>query len=276
MFSSHIARAARRALAADAAPSAARASLLERAFLSRAASSSSAASPSPAMDEFRAKLASGPGFDDFVRGDDLPGAAYSLAAPASLKDKSVRKPAWMKRTVPSGDRYVQIKSKLRELNLSTVCEEARCPNLGECWGGGEGQTATATIMIMGDTCTRGCRFCAVKTSRAPPPLDPNEPANVAEAIAEWGLDYVVLTSVDRDDLEDQGATTSRRLSETSRRRRPTFWSRRSRPIFEANRTWWNAWRGADWTSSRTTWRRFPSFRRTCAIVAPTGTSPWRC
>ena len=205
MFSSHIARAARRALAADAAPSAARASLLERAFLSRAASSSSASSPSPAMDEFRAKLASGPGFDDFVRGDDLPGAAYSLAAPASLKDKSVRKPAWMKRTIPSGDRYVQIKSKLRELNLSTVCEEARCPNLGECWGGGEGQTATATIMIMGDTCTRGCRFCAVKTSRAPPPLDPDEPANVAEAIAEWGLDYVVLTSVDRDDLDDQGA-----------------------------------------------------------------------
>ena len=131
--------------------------------------------PSPAMDEFRAKLASGPGFDDFVRGDDLPGAAYSLAAPASLKDKSVRKPAWMKRTVPSGDRYVQIKSKLRELNLSTVCEEARCPNLGECWGGGEGQTATATIMIMGDTCTRGCGSCAVKASAPPPPLDPNDP-----------------------------------------------------------------------------------------------------
>ncbi|KAL7981692.1 hypothetical protein Chor_010887 [Crotalus horridus] len=72
-----------------------------------------------------------------------------------------------------------------------VCEEARCPNIGECWGGGEYATATATIMLMGDTCTRGCRFCSVKTSRSPPPLDPEEPTNTAEAIAEWGLDYVV-------------------------------------------------------------------------------------
>ena len=111
----------------------------------------------------------------------------------------------MKRTIPGGDRYTEIKAKLRELKLSTVCEEAMCPNLGECWGGGEGQTATATIMIMGDTCTRACRFCAVKTSRAPPPLDADEPKNVAAAVAAWGLDYVVLTSVDRDDLPDQGA-----------------------------------------------------------------------
>ena len=80
----------------------------------------------------------------------------------------------------------------------------RCPNIGECWGGGDGHTATATVMLMGDTCTRGCRFCAVKTSRAPPPLDPDEPQNVAKAVAAWGLDYVVLTSVDRDDLPDQG------------------------------------------------------------------------
>lgn len=86
-----------------------------------------------------------------------------------------------------------------------MCEEARCPNIGECWGGGEDQTATATIMLMGDTCTRGCRFCAVKTSRAPPPLDPAEPENTAKAVAAWGIDYVVLTSVDRDDLPDFGA-----------------------------------------------------------------------
>jgi lipoic acid synthetase len=71
----------------------------------------------------------------------------------------------MKREVPGGDKYTQIKGKLRELKLHTVCEEARCPNIGECWGGGDGHTATATIMLMGDTCTRGCRFCAVKTSR---------------------------------------------------------------------------------------------------------------
>ena len=68
--------------------------------------------------------------------------------------------------------------------------------MGECWGGGDGHTATATIMLMGDTCTRGCRFCAVKTSKAPPPLDPNEPDNVSKAIADWGLDYVVLTRWD--------------------------------------------------------------------------------
>ena len=117
----------------------------------------------------------------------------------------VRKPDWLKRDVPGGENYTRIKSKLRELKLSTVCEEARCPNIGECWGGGEDKTATATIMLMGDTCTRGCRFCAVKTSRAPPPLDPDEPENTAKAVAAWGIDYVVLTSVDRDDLDDFGA-----------------------------------------------------------------------
>lgn len=121
------------------------------------------------------------------------------------KKNPLPKPKWMKAAVPGGDKYTAIKAKLRELNLHTVCEEAKCPNLGECWSGGETGTATATIMILGDTCTRGCRFCAVKTSRTPPPPDPNEPTNVAEAIVSWGLDYVVLTSVDRDDLPDQGS-----------------------------------------------------------------------
>lgn len=107
--------------------------------------------------------------------------------------------------MPGGENYTKIKSKLRELKLSTVCEEAKCPNIGECWGGGDGHAATATIMLMGDTCTRGCRFCAVKTSNAPPPLDPEEPENTARAVAAWGIDYVVLTSVDRDDLPDFGA-----------------------------------------------------------------------
>lgn len=107
--------------------------------------------------------------------------------------------------IPVGEKYTNIKKKLREIKVATVCEEARCPNIGECWGGGDGHTATATIMLMGDTCTRGCRFCAVKTSRAPPPLDPEEPENVGNAVTEWGLDYVVLTSVDRDDLPDGGA-----------------------------------------------------------------------
>jgi lipoic acid synthetase len=96
------------------------------------------------------------------------------------------------------------------LKLATVCEEAKCPNIGECWGGKKSE-ATATIMLMGDTCTRGCRFCSVKTDRKPAALDPNEPANTAEAISRWELGYVVLTTVDRDDLPDGGAA---HLSET--------------------------------------------------------------
>lgn len=170
-----------------------------------------------ALAGLRKRLAQGPDLGDFITGKDLE-ATYSVEAPTWKERK--RKPDWMKRTVPGGEKYTQIKSKLRELKLHTVCEEARCPNVGECWGGGDGHTATATIMLMGDTCTRGCRFCAVKTSRAPPPLDPAEPENVSKAIAAWGLDYVVLTSVDRDDLPDGGAahiaSTVRLLKEKTR------------------------------------------------------------
>ena len=110
------------------------------------------------------------------------------------------KPSWLKVKMPGGERYNRIKARARTLKLHTVCEEARCPNIGECWGSG-----TATFMVMGGTCTRGCRFCAVDTSRRPAPLDPDEPTNVAQAIAEMGLDYVVVTSVDRDDVPDGGA-----------------------------------------------------------------------
>ncbi|KAI9364884.1 hypothetical protein DFJ73DRAFT_619809, partial [Zopfochytrium polystomum] len=116
-----------------------------------------------------------------------------------------RLPSWLKTEIPVGGNYARIKNDLRGLKLHTVCEEARCPNIGDCWGGGEDATATATIMLMGDECTRGCRFCSVKTNRAPAALDPNEPEHTAEAISRWGLDYVVLTSVDRDDLPDGGA-----------------------------------------------------------------------
>ncbi|KAJ2893040.1 hypothetical protein GGI21_005483, partial [Coemansia aciculifera] len=116
-----------------------------------------------------------------------------------------------------GGNVTKIRKTLRELKLHTVCEEARCPNMSECWGGGKHGTATATIMIMGDTCTRGCRFCSVKTSKAPAALDAAEPENVATALAAWGLDYVVLTSVDRDDLPDFGsahfASTVRNIRE---------------------------------------------------------------
>lgn len=128
----------------------------------------------------------------------------------------------MKQIIPGGDKYTAIKAKLRELKLHTVCEEAKCPNIGECWTGGETGTATATIMILGDTCTRGCRFCAVKTSRAPPPPDPEEPAKVAEAIAEWGLEYIVITSVDRDDLPDQGSNHFAETVQRLKSRKPNM------------------------------------------------------
>ncbi|PSS16301.1 Lipoyl synthase [Actinidia chinensis var. chinensis] len=168
----------------------------------RPLSSSPSVDPPRTLEGLRHRLADeSPTLGDFVRLR----SADEYSVEVGTKKKPLPKPKWMKESVPGGEKYTQIKRKLRELKLHTVCEEARCPNLGECWSGGETGTATATIMILGDTCTRGCRFCNVKTSRTPPPPDPNEPSNVAEAIASWGLDYVVITSVDRDDLPDQGS-----------------------------------------------------------------------
>ena len=112
----------------------------------------------------------------------------------------IRKPVWLRVRAPAGENYTKVKQSLRSLNLHTVCEEARCPNISECWG-----TGTATIMIMGDICTRGCRFCAVNRGKPVVLLDAGEPERVAKAIKEWGLRYVVITSVCRDDLEDGGA-----------------------------------------------------------------------
>lgn len=141
-----------------------------------------------------------------LEADDIAGKVVGFTTAVSKgSKKTLPKPEWLKAEVPRGDNYEKLRDTVRSLKLATVCEEARCPNIGECWGGGKGGTATATIMIMGDTCTRGCSFCSVKTSRNPAPLDPDEPANVSKAILDWGLDYVVLTSVDRDELIDQGA-----------------------------------------------------------------------
>ncbi|RDA95390.1 hypothetical protein CP533_3522 [Ophiocordyceps camponoti-saundersi (nom. inval.)] len=138
-----------------------------------------------------------------------PSDAYELrtaeVGPEGRRRTITRLPEWLKTPIANGGNFKKIKSDLRGLGLHTVCEEARCPNISECWGGSDKSAATATIMLMGDTCTRGCRFCSVKTSRAPPPLDPHEPEHTAEALARWGLGYVVLTSVDRDDLPDGGA-----------------------------------------------------------------------
>jgi len=110
-----------------------------------------------------------------------------------------RKPEWIRVKAPMGREYAQTESIVREHGLHTVCEEAGCPNIGECW-----THRHATMMIMGDTCTRACAFCNVKTGM-PGPLDANEPVHVAEAIAKLGLKHVVVTSVDRDDLPDGGA-----------------------------------------------------------------------
>jgi lipoic acid synthetase len=151
-------------------------------------------------------------FGEFVSSNQPLSAteAYTLrtaeVGPEGRKRTITRLPEWLKTPIPAGnDNYKKIKKDLRGLKLSTVCEEARCPNISECWGGSDKSAATATIMLMGDTCTRGCRFCSVKTNRAPAPLDPHEPEHTAEALARWGLGYVVLTSVDRDDLPDGGA-----------------------------------------------------------------------
>jgi lipoic acid synthetase len=112
-----------------------------------------------------------------------------------------RKPEWLKVRAPGGERYTKLKETLRGLDLYTVCEEARCPNVGECWSSG-----TATVMLLGHTCTRGCRFCAVTTGNPRGAVDPREPEHVARAIASLELKYVVLTMVDRDDLLDGGAS----------------------------------------------------------------------
>lgn len=138
-----------------------------------------------------------------------------------------RKPDWLKIRAPGGETYRGVKSHGR--HLATVCEEARCPNQGECWGEG-----TATFMLMGDTCTRACRFCAVKTRKQPPPLNTEEPKELTTAIQAMGLKYVVLTSVDRDDLEDGGADHLARCVEAVRESCPEVLVELLAPDFSAN------------------------------------------
>jgi lipoic acid synthetase len=125
-----------------------------------------------------------------------------------------RKPAWLKVPLPGGDTYREVKGLLRGLGLHTVCEEARCPNIGECFG-----HRTATFMILGRVCTRACRFCAVETGR-PAGLDAGEPERVADAVARLGLRHVVVTSVARDELADGGAAMFAATIRAIRRRAP--------------------------------------------------------
>ncbi|BFZ56984.1 hypothetical protein PYCC9005_004034 [Savitreella phatthalungensis] len=183
---------------------------------------------------FTDALNNGPSFADFVQrtpsmsaselyelDPDSPHAPSNTSKAMQRSKKAhVKLPDWLKTDIPTSASFNKIKNDLRGLNLHTVCEEARCPNIGTCWGGEDKAKATATIMLMGDTCTRGCRFCSVKTSRTPGPLDPKEPEHVAEAISRWGLGYVVLTSVDRDDLPDGGSAHIEETIQRLKHKRP--------------------------------------------------------
>jgi lipoic acid synthetase len=134
--------------------------------------------------------------------------------PLTTEQPRAPKPAWLKVRAPGSPNYLRLKSLMRELNLHTVCEEARCPNIGECWNHG-----TATFMILGDICTRACSYCAVSHGR-PVEVDRREPERVASAVRDLGLSYVVITSVDRDDLEDGGASMFANTIRETRARRP--------------------------------------------------------
>ncbi|MDP6308178.1 MAG: lipoyl synthase [SAR324 cluster bacterium] len=140
---------------------------------------------------------------------------------------SAKKPPWLKVPFPGGESYSWIKKRAANLNLSTVCEEANCPNIGECWNGG-----TATFMLMGDTCTRGCRFCSVKSAKNPGALDPEEPKKLAETVKNLALKYVVLTTVDRDDLPDQGASHIARCIRSTQRACPEMLIEMLMPDFQ--------------------------------------------
>ena len=127
------------------------------------------------------------------------------------------KPEWLTVTPPKGQSYEELKGLFENLNLHTVCEEAHCPNVHECWGGG-----TATLMLMGDVCSRACRFCMVTPGKPQGVLDQLEPENVAFALSQMGLTYVVLTSVDRDDLSDGGASHFARTIRLVKERNPSM------------------------------------------------------
>jgi lipoyl synthase len=144
----------------------------------------------------------------------LPLVQLTRQVPAPPQAAEPRKPGWLKVRAPGGPSYLQIKSMMRELGLHTVCEEARCPNIGECW-----EHRAATFMILGDVCTRNCAYCAVAHG-TPLPYDPAEPVRLAEAVERMALEHVVITSVDRDDLPNGGAEAFAACITEIRRRLP--------------------------------------------------------
>ncbi len=142
------------------------------------------------------------------------GGMNDLSTAPQSREPRQRKPDWIRVKAPVSKGYNETRKLMRELNLNTVCEEAACPNIGECWTQGH-----ATVMILGDTCTRACTFCNVKTG-LPRAVDPDEPAHLAEALSELGLKHIVITSVDRDDLSDGGAFQFVRCIEDIRKTSP--------------------------------------------------------
>ena len=190
------------------------------------------------------------------------GAAGLPAADGSTALR--RHPDWIRARMPSGENYHDLKGLLRGLSLNTVCEEARCPNIGECW-----DQRTATIMILGDTCTRACGFCAVKTGR-PTWFDDDEPRRVAEAVARLGLEHVVVTSVARDDLPDGGARHLRRDDPPDARDVARGWASRSSSRTSTART---TACGRSWTpgpTSSTTTSRPSGGSRSRSASGPAG------
>lgn len=140
-----------------------------------------------------------PSGDKFVNEKGITAIKNGIKA-AAASEPALAKPKWLRMKLQGGPRYQQVKTIVHNHRLATVCEEAMCPNIGECWSAG-----TATIMLMGDVCTRACRFCAVNTGNPKGWLDPEEVENTARSVELMGLKYVVLTSVNRDDLDDGGA-----------------------------------------------------------------------
>ena len=140
--------------------------------------------------------------------------APAFGATPAVPSIAARKPGWLKVKAPGGTNYVRLKTMMRELELHTVCEEARCPNVGECW-----EHEAATFMILGDVCTRNCTYCAVAHG-TPKAFDPLEPTRLAEAVSRMDLQHVVITSVDRDDLPNGGAEAFARCIMEIRRRQP--------------------------------------------------------
>ncbi len=183
-----------------------------------------------------------------------------ITKPADMRPPIQRKPDWIRVKAPTSKGYAETRRLMRDLKLNTVCEEAACPNIGECW-----TKKHATVMILGDVCTRACAFCNVKTGM-PRMVDPMEPANVAIAAGEMGLEHIVITSVDRDDLPDGGAGQFVKVIEELRKRDARYHDRDPDTRFprqdEGMRSRRSAKRAPMFTTI--TWKRFRAFIRRSA------------